>query len=136
MRTRFTRDTAYASALRLIQTDPAPTALFASNNVLGEAAFSAIRDSGLRVPQDISVLMFDDVPWASLISPPVTVVSQPARQMGAEAARLALNPAQPGSAGVRVLPYEFIIRRSCRPWHAAAESVKAAPPGAGEQVKE
>jgi LacI family transcriptional regulator len=116
VRTRFTRDTAHASALRLLQTTPAPTALFASNNVLGEAALGAVRDSGLRVPGDISVLMFDDVPWASLITPSVTVVSQPARQMGHEAARLVVNPDQGG--GVRVLPAEFIIRNSCRPWHA------------------
>jgi LacI family transcriptional regulator len=118
VRARFTRDTAYASALRLIQADPAPTALFASNNVLGEAALAAIRDSGLRVPDDISVLMFDDVPWAGLITPPMTVVAQPARQMGDEAARLVLASDPPGGNGVRVLPYELIIRHSCRPWHA------------------
>ncbi len=119
VRTRFTRDTAHASALRLLETKPRPTALFAANNVLGEAALLAIRDSGLRVPEDISVVMFDDVPWAKLITPAITVVSQPTRQMGAAAAQLVLNPPRTaaGQARVRVLPTTFTIRQSCRPWH-------------------
>lgn len=117
VRTRFTRDTAHASALRLLKTTPAPTALFASNNVLGEAVLIAIRDSGMRVPDDISVLMFDDVPWARLVNPAITVVAQPARQMGQEAMRLIADQADPVDGSVRVLPAEFLIRQSCRPWH-------------------
>jgi LacI family transcriptional regulator len=123
LRARFTRDTAYASALRLAQSEPAPTAIFASNNVLGEAVLGAVRDSGLRVPEDISVLMFDDVPWAGLTTPPVTVVSQPARQMGDEAARLVLSPER--LPGTRLLPYELVIRQSCRPWHSLAHGPSA-----------
>lgn len=117
VRARFTRDTAYASALRLIHSRPAPTALFATNNVLGEAALAAVRDSGMTVPDDISLVMFDDVPWAGLVTPPVTVVAQPARRMGVEAARLVSAPDQPAPGRPRILPYEFVIRRSCRPWH-------------------
>jgi len=115
VRSRFTRDTAHASATRLLQSEPRPTALFASNNVLAEAALIAIRDAGLRMPEDVSVVMFDDVPWAKLMTPAITVVSQPARQMGNEAAQMIANPGR--THGIRVIPTEFVIRQSCRPWH-------------------
>ena len=116
-RTPFSRDTAHASALRLLQAGAAPTALFAANNVLAEAALSAILDSGLRVPDDISLAMFDDVPWARVTRPAITVVSQPARQMGEQAAGLAAAPGLVAGRQVRVLPTSFIVRQSCRPWH-------------------
>lgn len=110
VRTRFTRDTAYASAIRLLDSRIPPTALFAANNVLGEAALAAIRDRGLRVPDDISLVMFDDVPWARLVDPPITVAAQPAWSMGQAAARLVLSP--DGTARSMTLPVEIQIRRS------------------------
>jgi LacI family transcriptional regulator len=115
VRARFTRNNAHATALRLLHSPPAPTAIFASNNVLAEAAMAAIRDSGMRMPADISLMMFDDVPWARITSPPITVVAQPTRQMGDEAAQL-VCAAQPHT-GQRVRPVELIIRQSCKPIH-------------------
>lgn len=114
-RSPFTRDTAHASALRVLQAGP--TAVFAANNVLAEGALGAILDSGLRVPDDISLAMFDDVPWARVTRPAITAVSQPARQMGEQAVGLAAAPGPVSEAQVRVLPTSFIIRQSCRPWH-------------------
>jgi LacI family transcriptional regulator len=114
-RSPFSRDTAHASALRLLQA--APTAMFAANNVLAEGALGAILDSGLRVPDDISLAMFDDVPWARVTRPAITAVSQPARQMGEQAVGLAAAPGPASVAQVRVLPTSFIVRQSCRPWH-------------------
>lgn len=126
VRGRFTRDTAYASALRLLDAKPGPTALVAANNVLGEAVFAAIRDHGLRVPEDISMVMFDDVPWASLIRPAMTVIAQPAWQMGQAAARLVVTPAaeQPR---LQVVPTEMIIRGSARPWHGPERARPSQP---------
>jgi LacI family transcriptional regulator len=114
-RSPFARDTAHASALRVLQARP--TAVFAANNVLAEGALGAILDSGLRVPDDISLAMFDDVPWARVTRPAITVVSQPARQMGEQAVGLAVAPGPVSEAQVRVLPTSFIVRQSCRPWH-------------------
>jgi len=127
VRGRFTRDTAYASALRLLDASPRPTALVAANNVLGEAALAAIHDHGLQVPEDISMVMFDDVPWARLIRPAMTVIAQPAWQMGQAAARTVVTPAadQPRS---QVVPTEMIIRGSARPWH------EPRPAGAGRSA--
>ncbi|SEQ94632.1 LacI family DNA-binding transcriptional regulator [Microlunatus flavus] len=110
VRTRFTRETAYASAVRLLDAPDPPSALFVGNNVLGEAALTAVRDRGLSVPDDISLVMFDDVSWAKLVDPPVTVVAQPTRQLGAMAARTVLT-ARP-EAQQLLLPPQLVVRRS------------------------
>ena len=110
VRTRFTRETAYASAVRLLDAPDPPSALFAGNNVLGEAALTAVHDRGLRLPDDISMVMFDDVSWAKLIDPPVTVVAQPTRQLGVLAARTVLT-AEPGTQELLLAP-ELVVRRS------------------------
>jgi len=114
VRTRFTRDTAYASASRLLSGPETPTALFAGNNVLGEAALTAIRDADLRVPRDISLVMFDDVPWAKLIDPPITVVAQPTKDLGVLAARSVLDDA--GSTGALLLEPRLVVRGSTKPY--------------------
>jgi LacI family transcriptional regulator len=85
--------------------------VIASNNVLGEAAIGAIGVLGLRMPADIALAMVDDVPWASLTHPSVTVIAQPTKQLGAEAIRLVTERVQ---RGVSVLPTELLVRESTR----------------------
>jgi LacI family transcriptional regulator len=109
----FTRRNAFANALRILGTDRLPTALVASNNILGEAALGAVRHLDLSIPDDISLVMFDDVPWATLVSPPITVVTQPARRLGREAARLVVRGA-PGASSVLVRT-ELVVRSSAAP---------------------
>lgn len=65
-----------------------PTALFISNNLLAVGALLALKDLGLRCPEDISLVCFDDHPWAAVSDPPLTVVRQPARQVGSVAAKI------------------------------------------------
>lgn len=114
----FTRRNAFANALRILGAEPLPTALVASNNILGEAAIGAVRHLGLNIPDDLSVVMFDDVPWATLVTPPITVVTQPARRLGREAARLVVRAAsEPGSVLVRT---ELVVRSSAAPPRATA----------------
>jgi LacI family transcriptional regulator len=116
-RARATRDSAYAAAASLLQRRPDVTALLAADNVLGEAAVLAARELDLRVPADVSIAMFDDVPWAELCSPPLTVVAQPAHDMGYRAAELVLRGGPPARARRRtvVLPTELLVRGSCGP---------------------
>ncbi|MFD4957808.1 LacI family DNA-binding transcriptional regulator [Microbacterium sp. NPDC058389] len=109
IRQEFTRDSAHGSALSLVDRPDRPTAVIASNNVLGEAALAAIGTLGLRMPQDISLAMIDDVPWAWLTHPSITVISQPTRALGAEAIRLISEGID---TGVSVLPTELLIRES------------------------
>jgi LacI family transcriptional regulator len=69
----------------------APTALFAANNQLCEQAWHVIRRRRLRLPSDISLVGFDDVPWMGMVDPGITAVAQPSIEMGRRAARLLLR---------------------------------------------
>ncbi|MDP4508160.1 LacI family DNA-binding transcriptional regulator [Nonomuraea turcica] len=108
------RDSAYAAASGLLQSRPDLSAVVAGGNVLGEAAVLAARELDLRVPRDVSLVMYDDVPWAELCAPPLTVIAQPGRDMGYRAAELVLRAASRKPRSV-VLPTELIIRGSCGP---------------------
>lgn len=89
-------------------------AVFAHNDLSAAGALKALHEAGLRVPQDLSVVGFDDVPLASHTEPPLTTVHQPMRLMGETAARLLLahfdGTAMP--QGSTVLPTELIVRGS------------------------
>ncbi|MFI9590282.1 LacI family DNA-binding transcriptional regulator [Nonomuraea sp. NPDC052265] len=108
------RDSAYAAASGLFQSRPDLSAVVAGGNVLGEAAVLAARELDLRVPRDVSLVMYDDVPWAELCAPPLTVIAQPGRDMGYRACELVLREGTRRARTV-VLPTELIIRGSCGP---------------------
>ena len=74
----------------LDQPDP-PTALFAANDVSAIAAIAAATGLGLRVPDDLSVVGFDNIPESALCTPPLTTVNQPIRQMGEQSIQLLLQ---------------------------------------------
>lgn len=85
----FHREHAIEDATELIRARP--TAIFAANNILAEAALIALEQQGLRVPRDVSVVAFDDVQWMSMVDPPVTAVRQPVADMARSATELALR---------------------------------------------
>lgn len=93
------------------------TALFAQNDRMAVGAIRALRDAGLRVPEDISVMGFDDMPLASYFDPPLTTVRQDIFNIGCEAARQLIwsieNPAAP-PRNLRIQA-ELVIRNSTTP---------------------
>ncbi|PJJ71289.1 LacI family transcriptional regulator/LacI family fructose operon transcriptional repressor [Diaminobutyricimonas aerilata] len=92
-------DAAHSAAHQLLQTDRRPTAIFAANNVLAEGAWRAAADLGLAVPDDLSLVSFDDAPWMSMVSPGVTAVVQDAAALGEAAIETLLERiAEPGAA--------------------------------------
>jgi DNA-binding LacI/PurR family transcriptional regulator len=111
----------YQATLELVQASPTPTALFVANNLMTLGALDAVRERGLRIPDDMSVVGFDDVPWATLLQPPLTAVAQPTYELGQKAAQLLLERlAQPGKPVAHVqLPTTLIIRASCAALAAA-----------------
>ncbi len=116
----FKRESGIHGVEQLLALDEPPSAIFATNNLIGEMALFALREKGLRVPEDISLLMFDDVPWASLTTPPITVVAQPISLLGTRAVEQLMlrlqNPDEVVREGrVIVLPPELIVRESCAP---------------------
>ncbi|MER3416190.1 MAG: LacI family transcriptional regulator [Meiothermus sp.] len=74
----------YAAAMELLRRPPSsrPTALFVGNSEMAAGAVQAIRDLGLRIPDQISLVSFDDTRWAQLMEPALTVVAQPAYEIG------------------------------------------------------
>lgn len=116
VRARTSRDSAFAAAAGLFQSRPDMTAVLAASHLLGEAAVLVARELDLRIPGDVSIAMVDDVPWAELCEPPLTVVARPARDMGYRACEVLLrDPARRERGRPVVLPTELVIRGSCGP---------------------
>jgi DNA-binding LacI/PurR family transcriptional regulator len=109
----------YAAALALLDLPERPEAIFAANDQMAVDAIKALEEHGLRVPEDIAVVGFDDIPMASYVSPSLTTVHQPVYELGRQAAQMALNllktnvPGQPIVAPRVMLPPTLVIRRSC-----------------------
>ncbi len=94
-----------------------PTAVFATETTALLGALHALRAEGLRCPDDVSVIGFDDSPWARLTDPPLTVVAQPVEAMGRAAAqRLLARLRGSGTAvGTTVIPSALVHRGSLAP---------------------
>lgn len=92
----------------------APTGIFAANNTLAEEAWHVLRRRGIRLPDDVSLVGFDDVPWMAMVDPGITAVAQPVLQMGQRAAELLLrraaSPETPCS--VEMLQPTLVVRGS------------------------
>jgi LacI family transcriptional regulator len=115
----FFNASGYEAGQKLLQLKPHPTAIFASNDLMAFGAMQAIGEQGLRIPHDISLIGFDDIPQASMVHPQLTTVRQPLDQMGRVAVRLLLeqieNLGNPERAVRRVtLATHLIKRESCQ----------------------
>ncbi|KPV48245.1 LacI family transcriptional regulator, partial [Kouleothrix aurantiaca] len=113
----FARETGFAGARTLLDLPDPPTAIFASNDEMAFGVIDAARDRGLRIPGDLSIVGFDDIPPAASVYPALTTVRQPLEQMGRVATQMLLRlisdeQIRPERAE---LPTELIVRESCRP---------------------
>ena len=112
----------YEGARRLLGLPDLPTAVFAASDEMAMGVYEAARQRGLRVPEDLSVVGFDDLPQARWTSPPLTTVRQPLSEMGMLAVRTVLrllNGEHLESAKVE-LATEVVVRDSTAPPGAAA----------------
>jgi len=101
---------------RLLELEQRPTAVFTVNNLVALGAIEAVRAAGLEVPNDIALVCFDDIEYASRLYPFLTALEQPAETFGTVATQLLLERIQgrgPARRHVVVLPGEFIVRKSC-----------------------
>ncbi len=87
----YTFESGVAAAERLLSLEPRPTAIFSSNDEMAAGLYHVAYLRGLRIPEDLSVIGFDDTPLASRIWPPLTTVRWPIRDMGRSAAELLLD---------------------------------------------
>ncbi|SKB71545.1 transcriptional regulator, LacI family [Arthrobacter sp. 31Cvi3.1E] len=92
----------------------APTALFATDNVMTIGAFRGLKALGLKIPEDVSLLGFDDLEWTRLVTPPLSVVSQPVLDLGRTAVEVLLDRIDGATDPFRnrTLPTELISRES------------------------
>ena len=95
----------------------APTAVFTSNTLATRYVLSSLVSIGIKIPNDVAIVGFDDFELAELTSPSLTVVRQPAQEMGRVAANLLMDRISRSElplTGTRiVLPVEIVLRRSC-----------------------
>ncbi|HKH30558.1 MAG TPA: LacI family DNA-binding transcriptional regulator [Gaiellaceae bacterium] len=101
---------------RLLTLDEPPTAVFTVNNLVAVGAIEAVRGAGLEVPDDVALVCFDDIEYASRLYPFLTVMEQPAETFGTLSTQLLLERIEnraPERSRVVVLPAQFVVRRSC-----------------------
>ncbi len=112
----FSEASGAAAARRLLS--QSVTAIFAASDTMALGALKAIQEAGLRVPEDVALVGFDDLPVASALQPALTTVRQPIEQLGSMAADLLLSllenpPDEPAPAHRILLPSKLIVRESC-----------------------
>ncbi len=113
----FYHESGFTGGSRLLQLPEPPTAIFASSDQMALGVYEAVRRAGLRVPDDVSVVGFDDLPEVRWSSPPLTTVRQPLAEMGMVAARTVLRLAQREKIeSPRIeLATELVVRDSTAP---------------------
>ncbi len=111
----FNQQSGYTMMRKALEVQPRPTAIFSANNFINMGAFKAVREAGLKVPEDIALVGFDDLPVELIIDPFFTVAAQPAYEMGKQATELILARIAgraPAACQEIILPTEIIVRRS------------------------
>ena len=112
----FTEEAGWAAGRRIAQTKPRPDAVFAANDMMAVGCLAALREAGLRVPEDVAVAGFDDIPIARYITPALTTIRVPIAALGSAALdALAKAVAEPEAQATHtvVMPVELVVRRSC-----------------------
>lgn len=110
----FHREEVEASARRVLELPEPPTAIIAFDSILSLGVLLALRHVGLRCPEDVSLIGFDDAEWTEVVSPPLTVMRQPVHEIGVTACELLLaRIADPGRRpDHKRVPGSLIVRSS------------------------
>jgi LacI family transcriptional regulator len=121
----FRIESAAGTAAELLSLPDRPTAVFAGNDLSAISTMDVARSLGLTVPDDLSVIGFDNVPESALANPPLTTIMQPLQQMGAEALRLLVDIIGGVERETHIrLPTELVIRATCRPLPSSTSSTR------------
>jgi DNA-binding LacI/PurR family transcriptional regulator len=111
----FRRSGGKNSMEQLLNLPQPPRAVLVANNLMTLGALEAIHERGVRVPQELALVCFDDMPWATSLNPPLTAVAQPAEELGRTAAELLLERLRDPQRIPRriILPNRLVVRSSC-----------------------
>jgi LacI family transcriptional regulator len=114
----FSEESGYRSTCELLEAHPGLTAIFAFSNQNALGALRALGERKLRVPEDISLVMFDDAPFAQYLASPLSVIRQDVEAIGRRAAELLVEQIRTGRKPQKQLhrvPVEFLLRESVGP---------------------
>lgn len=111
----FKTESGYRLTQEFIAASQPPQAIFVANNLMTLGALRAMREQGVRIPQDIALVGFDDMPWSSELCPPLTAVSQPTYELGQETVQLLLRRLADPDAPIRTVTLQprLVVRESC-----------------------
>ncbi len=111
----FKQDSGYRLAREFLEMKRPPTALFVANNLMTVGAMLALKEAGVRIPQELAVVGFDDMDWAPILTPALTAVAQPAYALGTSAATLLMQRLEDPARPVQevVLKTHLVVRESC-----------------------
>jgi LacI family transcriptional regulator len=109
----FTEESGYRSMLELLQ--QSPEAVFVASDTMALGAMRALREAGKRIPDEVALVGYDDMPFAAHTDPPLTTVRQPIHRAGFIAAETLMDLIQEQDSAPRrvILPTELVIRDSC-----------------------
>ncbi|MER5320698.1 LacI family DNA-binding transcriptional regulator [Streptosporangium roseum] len=102
-----------ALTAKLLDLPAPPQVIFAGDNLMTLGALDEIRARGLRIPEDVALASFDDVPWFPHVNPPITAISQPAAELGKRGVRVILDRLGGRPAESVALPAVLVVRQSC-----------------------
>ncbi len=111
---RYSRDAAAAEVAEVLRLSDPATAVFTTDNVMTLGVYEGVLQASCRIPEDVSLVGFDDLEWTTIVRPPLTVVAQPTYDLGSEAARRLLARLQGDTSPARVVTLDttFIARGS------------------------
>ena len=111
----FKLESGYRLARELLTAAEKPDAIFAANNLMTLGALRAFGELGVRVPEDVALVGFDDMPWADELCPSLTTVAQPTYELGQEAVQLLLRRLSNPHAPYRTVSLQtrLMVRESC-----------------------
>lgn len=118
----FSEQSGMDAGRQLLALEDPPTAIFAASDAMAQGAMHAIREKGLRIPEDISVVGFDDIPSAAMTQPPLTTLRHPYEAMAHATVQELVRRirGEPGRRHRIEFPSEFVVRSSTGPAPAAA----------------
>jgi LacI family transcriptional regulator len=113
----FGEENGYVETKLLLSRDHRPTAIFALGNLIALGVLRALAEEGLNVPEDISLISFDDQPYFSFLATPITTIAQQNTEIGQIAVKLLLDEIEggrPRETSTLLLPTKLIERESVR----------------------
>jgi LacI family transcriptional regulator len=128
----FSEEAGYRAGLRLLAMPWRPTAVFATNDAMAIGCLYGLREAGVRVPEDLALAGFDDIPIARYMTPPLTSVSVSIANLGARAMERLLSSVKARNAHQRrheTLPTTLVVRGSCGGGGGAGAGERGPRPG-------